>query len=315
MACIQPSCVAAAGTGAIQDACAADGCGSDADANLSCSARPLEQKRLDLLLVLDDSASLAPWWPALREGLEQFLEEGASRGLGVGLVSPGEVCDPQQYVVPLVPIAPLPGNLSALQQAIPSDAQLSTSTIPALSGALMHARSWATAHADAHVAVLLVSDASPGACDGLIGDYDGEAGRVARAAREGSPSIDTYVINVSTLQTAATIAKEGGTEAVQIGILPADGEVQAAFDKLRQAARPCAFAWPDGVAMASASQVVVAGAAGSERRYDVHQGAQACASGGFYVEDATAPYPLIACPDTCAALTADDQVSVPCSAP
>ena len=75
--------------------CAGDGCTPDAgppdagtaDAGPVCREGSFEltRMRLDLVLVMDDTASVAPWLPALYDGLDQFLTAKESSGIGVGL--------------------------------------------------------------------------------------------------------------------------------------------------------------------------------------------------------------------------------------
>jgi hypothetical protein len=308
-------------------ACSAPPCDSVSDASTDesdggrvCSSGSFEltPMRTDLMLVVDDSASLAPWWPALEEGLLSFLRDTPPDGLGVGLQRFSEVCEPEPYAVPLVPLAALADNRAALLQALPLEGAVSTSTIPALAGVLQYARSWAEANSDVRVAVVLLTDASPGACDGLSGDYDTEAKRVARAGIEGMPSIETYVVGFSTLQTLDGLAKAGGTEPLSISVTPAAGEVRAALEQVRHAARPCAFRWQSGWALASDSAVVVTSPDGSERRIPIVASRAGCVAGeGFYVEDPTGAYPLSACDDTCLNLTVSERsaLSRACASP
>jgi hypothetical protein len=301
-----------AGVDAGRDAGPAGEDAGAADAGRTCrdGAYELTRMRLDLVIVLDDTASVGPWLPALYDGLTQFLHADTSKGLGVGLQRFDELCDPQDYTNLIVPIAPLPGNAQALDDALTLMLYVSTSTTPALDGALRSARAWATSHADARVAVVLLTDASPGACDGLVGDYDAEAQRLARVAYEGTPSIKTYVVGFGTMAGIDLIPRAGGTEPMPISVTPADGEVQAALDDVRRDAQPCAFRWPAGWTLAPSSSVV-ATAADGERRYPIVAGSAACdPSGGFYVEDPSAAFPLVACPSSCVEIAAAQRLAL-----
>lgn len=290
---------------AAADACDADGCAPDAGLVCQAGMHELVRMRTDLLLVVDDSASLAPWWPALNDGLREFLERTSPDGLGVGLQRFDEVCDVAPHAVPAIPIAPLRQNLPALMQAFPFEGGVSTSTLPALQGALAHARSWAAANPDSRVSVVLLTDASPGACDGLAGDYDAESERSTRAAREAVPAVDTYIVAFSTLKTPDAIARGSGTEPLHIGVTPADGEVWSALERVRRSAQPCAFRWPSGFSLAPDSEILATASDGSERHYPMLSSSSACAQqDGFYVEDPSSPYPLLACPRTCETLDA-----------
>jgi hypothetical protein len=200
---------------AATDPAAADGGGP------MCASTPA----LNLMVVLDDGASLLPWWAPLAEGLSAFLEDDAARDLGIGLIRFDEICDPELYLPPLIPLAPLAANLAALQAAIPSTATLSNSTIPALDAAGRYAQRWSVDHPDARVAVVLITDASPGACDGLSGNYEAEAARVAQEAHSSRPFIQTYVLGAGSFDLVDDIARAGGTESQRIPIMATGADV------------------------------------------------------------------------------------------
>jgi hypothetical protein len=284
--------------------------GSDAGPVCREGAFELTRMRLDLLFVIDDTASVAPWLPALYDGFGQFIHEKASDGLGVGFQRFDEICEPEAYTKLIVPIAPLPGNAGPLMDAAQLVLSASTSTTPALDGVLRHARDW-NAHADSHVAVVLMTDGSPGACDGLVGDWDAEAQRLAREALQGTPSIKTYVVGFGTMDAPISIARAGGTQPALINVTPADGEVKLALDNVRADAQPCAFKLPSGWKAAPASEVVVTATNDARHRYPIHADSSACAQqDGFYIADPTAAYPLIACPRSCASLVAGDSLAL-----
>jgi hypothetical protein len=184
-------------------------------------------------VALDATASLVPWWPALSDGFQRFILEDASGGLGVGLLNFADVCDTESYLSMLVPIAPLPDNLPALQANIPSEASATTSTIPVLSAALQYARDWLSTHPKERVAVLLLTDASPGVCDGLNGMADMELARLASDGFHGTPSIPTYAIGGDSLPNIGPLATAGGTQAVTITPLSTSDEVLVALHKIR----------------------------------------------------------------------------------
>jgi hypothetical protein len=255
---------------------------------------------------LDEGSSVYGWWPALREGFVQFLHQAESTGIEVGLQKFGEACDAADYVAPVVPIAALPANAAALESAVPDIARGSSSTLPAIEGALRHARSWASAHANARVAVVLVTDAGPESCD--PGDYDSMANALLVAARQSIPSVDTYVIGVGEVLALSPLARAGGSDLRKLEVLPESSAALSAFASIRDSARPCEFAWPRGLTLDDASRVVVTSSAGQERNYDIRRGRDSCAGDGFYTMDETAEYPLVACPRTCADLTAPDRV-------
>lgn len=132
------------------------------------SAYISERKRLDVYMMIDDSASMIPWWLPTVDALNMFFHDVGSAGIGVGMQFFGTACEPESYAKPLVPIAALPGNAAALQQAIPPIPVDETATLPALQGAIMHARSWSLQNPDATVIVLLVTDGLPEECSSTL---------------------------------------------------------------------------------------------------------------------------------------------------
>jgi hypothetical protein len=305
------------GDAGMTDAGLADA-GSDAGPVCREGTFELTRKRLDLVLVIDDTVSVSPWLPALYDGFGQFIHEKASDGIGVGFQRFDEICEPQEYAKLIVPIAPLPGNAGPLMDAAQLVLSASTSTTPALDGVLRHARDWANSHADSHVAAVLMTDASPGACDGLVGDWDAEMQRLARDAYQGTPSIKTYVVGFGTMDGPISIAHAGGTQPQLINVTPADGEVKLALDNVRADAQPCAFKFPSGWTVAPTSEVVVTATNDTQHRYPIHSDSSACTQqDGFYIEDPAAAFPLIACPRSCASIAAGTALtlSAACMAP
>lgn len=211
------------GRAATEDA-SADSPAADSGGTM-CTSAPA----LNLMVVLDDGASLLPWWAPVAEGLTAFLKDDAARDLGIGMIRFDEVCDPELYLPPMIPIAPLADNLAALQAAIPSTATLSNSTIPALDAAGRYAQRWSRDHPDSRVVVVLITDASPGACDGLSGNYEVEAARVAQAAHSSSPFIQTYVVGVGSFELVDSIARAGGTDPQRIPITATGMDVLTAL--------------------------------------------------------------------------------------
>src|SRR5688500_9744169 len=78
-----------------------------------------DRKRLDIYMMIDDSGSMIPWWPATIEAISMFWMDPGSAGIGIGEQFFGSNCDPAYYATPRVPIAPLPDNLSALEMGFP----------------------------------------------------------------------------------------------------------------------------------------------------------------------------------------------------
>jgi hypothetical protein len=161
--------------------------------------------------------------------------------MGLQLFGPDAPCDPAMYATPRVPIAPLPGNLPALQAALPPLPVESTPTLPALQGAIMYAQQWAASHPESKVVVWLITDGIPSGCLATVDN-------VAQAAAEGlSSGIPTYVIGIGDLQALDAIALSGGTDKATIidpaNMASAQGLLDA-MNALRQSALPCDYAIP-----------------------------------------------------------------------
>jgi hypothetical protein len=284
------------------------------DADSTCgtsSPMQLTRKQLDLILVIDDTASLVPWLPALQDGLSRLFQAEEWRGIGLGLQRFDEVCDPQFYAELIVPIAPLPENASALQAAIENIPTLTTSTAPALAGVLQHARAWAASRAETEVAIVLLTDASPGACDGLTGNIEAAAQQVAREGLESTPSIKTHVVGFGMVDPVTALAHAGGTEPALINLFPADGEVLAALETVRRSAQPCAFMASTQDSRASGTVVMATTPEGAQRSYPIHESSLGCdQEDGFYRGDEAALPPIVACPRVCAGLGGADRLTL-----
>jgi hypothetical protein len=262
------------------------------------------------MTVLNDGASISPWWPAMREGFKAFIEEDASRGTGLGLQYFGAACEAQTYLPPRFPIEPLPSRVAAIGDTL-TDVNLSTnSTLPAFLAAEQYAQRWATDHPESRVAVVLITDASPGACDALTGNYDVEAARIARASHSSSPSIKTYVVGVGSLEVVKNIALAGGTEALLMPITAAPIDVTMALRTIRGTAGSCELALPRGVTLAPDSTVIITGPNGSQQTFSIAADSAACDQADFYRSDDDAAFPLSACPQRCAALDGAEKIAL-----
>jgi hypothetical protein len=288
--------------------CLGAGCSVDAGAqdaagggDPSCTPQRIARRQLDLIVVFDDSASLAPWYLQVYEGFRAFLRDEASSGVGVGLLRFGDSCSPQDYLPALVPVAALPENIPAIEAVLPAGSLSTNSTLPALDAAEQYAQRWAADHPESHVAVLLLTDASPGGCDGLSGNYDAEAARLTAAARASSPSIDTYVVAPGSFELVDSIARSGGTALQRLPITATSDDVLAALRVVRGAARSCELALPAGAGLAVGSQLIVDGQA-----FEIAADEAACDRAGFYVAEAK----LHACPQTCGMLDGAQEITL-----
>lgn len=264
-----------------------------------------DRKRLDIYMMVDDSASMLLWWQPTIEAIQTFLGDPASAGIGVGLQFFGASCDPATYAHPAVPIAPLPANAAALQQAFPALPLDDTATLPALQGAIAHARAWSTAHPDVKTVVLLVTDGLPDECSSTVEN-------VAQAAREGfagSPSVTTYVIGIGDIAALDQFAAEGGSGKALVTAPGAGPELVKALQAIRGAALPCEFALPpaakSGIRPGSVN-LRHQDPQGRPRLIGAVRDARSCdaANGGWYFDDPQTPSRVVACEQSCRELNA-----------
>lgn len=285
--------------GRVQDASASAQPEAADGGSQACVPRLLARRQLDLIVVFDDSASLAPWYLQVYEGFRAFIRDEASSGVGMGVLRFGDSCNVADYSPALVPVAPLPDNIAAIEAVLPAGALSTNSTLPALDAAEQYAQRWATDHPEARVSVVLLTDASPGGCDALNGTYDVEAARLASAAHASSPAIDTYVVAPGSFELVDDIARAGGTELQRLPITATSDDVLSALRVVRGAARSCELALPSGAVLSAGTQVVVDGEA-----FAIGLDSAACDRAGFFIVDET----ISACPQTCGKLDGAQQI-------
>jgi hypothetical protein len=271
-----------------------------------------ERKRLDIYMMIDDSGSMIPWWPATIEAISMFWMDPGSAGIGIGEQFFGSNCDASYYATPRVAIAPLPDNLAALEAGFPIAPFEGTATLPAMGGAIMHAREWSTANPDAKTIVLLVTDGLPDDCESTVENVSA----VISEGFNGSPSIQTFVIGLGDLGALNMFAMAGGTgQAIVIepGAAPALVE---ALNKIRTSALPCDFALPDGDGMTTVSldkvNLQYTDNAGAEMTIPAVPDAASCegAAGGWYYDMSSGATRLVACPQSCDQLNTGGEVQV-----
>jgi hypothetical protein len=166
-------------------------------------------------------------------------------------------CDVNFYARPAVEIAPINTQLAAIDSALNlQPPQGLTPTVPALQGAIAHAREWATTHPDQTVVTVLATDGLPTDCGPAVEGAPPAIDQVLEIAREGQTGaqpIRTFVIGVfppgdgASIANVNAIAAAGGTdEAVTID---AGGEVEAEFlealRRIREGTLACQFQIPE----------------------------------------------------------------------
>jgi hypothetical protein len=238
-------------------------------------------------------------WDAFAQAVSSFVNAPGSAGIGVGLghFSAGSGCDVGAYAMPTVSIAPLPGNTSAIQNAIagimPGG---NTPTVPALQGALQFARTYTENTPGRAASVVLVTDGYPNGCASTIA----AAAMVAQQAYEGTPSTKTYVIGLGNTAALDQVALAGSGGARHY--FPADGDVVtqllAALTTI-SGVNTCNYALPaTGDPLSVNVQVTIGGGMPAVIRY-VGSAAMCALNGGWFFDNPTSPTKLILCPQTC----------------
>lgn len=213
-------------------------CPADCGPGAGCNVGPAPN---DLYIMFDQSQSMSTvvansnppttWWHESQAAVVSFVQSPTAIGIGVGIQFfpfggsiegpdpnvPASSCYVPNYVTPEVEIAALPGNASAIVQAIQNHSPTTfTPTVAALRGAVEHMKDWGAAHPGRQPAVVLVTDGYPTECDpqdpAMIAD-------VAREAYDNDPSILTFVVGLEfamSLDNMNGIAQAGGTGHVRL---------------------------------------------------------------------------------------------------
>jgi len=303
------------------------------DGDAACVAEPRagEQIPLDLFFMVDKSGSMGcpvgqagmnctsppnnnppaiNRWTSIKEALVAFANSPQSAGLGAGMGFFPQMngntllCTPQDYSTPAAPIGALNGYASALQTAL--DAQMpngNTPTVPALSGAISYATTYAQTHPGRTVAVVFASDGEPTECRQNNNDIPG-AVRVAQAAAMGNPPIRTYVLGVGpSLNNLNQIAVAGGTTNAYLVESGGSADLITALNNIRKSALTCDYQIPivPGKPLdLGLVNIKVRVPPGGEQQVGKVDGLGQCgAQGGWYFDNPSAPTRIQLCPTTC----------------
>jgi hypothetical protein len=309
------------------------------DGDAACVAEPRagEQIPLDLFFMVDKSGSMGcavgpagmnctsppannppavNRWTSIKEALVAFASSPASNGLGMGMgffpqySNPNGTgtlrCTPQDYSTPAAPIAMLNASAGAIQMAL--DAQTSngnTPTVPALSGAIQYATSYAQTHPGRTVGVVFASDGEPTECRQNNNDIPG-AVRVAQAAAMGMPPIRTYVLGVGpSLNNLNQIAVAGGTQKAYLVESGGSADLITALNDIRKSALTCDYQIPMIAGRPLDLNLVnimvrVGPPPSNEQQLGRVDSLAACgAKGGWYFDNPAAPTRIQLCPTTC----------------
>lgn len=288
-------------------------------------------------------------WDATKTALNAFFTDPQSAGLGVGIqffalppVIPPPVlcstnadcgffapcflglcvggggsngndsCNPADYAVPAVEIAPLDAaHAAALSSSVAAHAPATdTPTAPALQGAIDHAKAWASAHPGHGAVVVLATDGDPTECNPM--DIPSIA-NLAAAGVAGQPSVKTFVIGVGpSLSNLNAIAAGGGTGSAFLVDTAANvvQQFQAALEAIQQTALGCEYAIPQPqMGSIDFGKVNVQFTPGGGNPVLLPNVANAAAcdpqTGGWYYDDSASPTKILLCPTSCATAESD----------
>lgn len=146
-------------------------------------------------------------------------------------------CDSTYYATPTVEIGPISAQSFPIDRALNTQVpQGLTPTVPALQGAIDHAREWALTHPEQTVVTVLATDGLPTDCGPAVPGAPPAIDQVleiARAAQQSAQPVRTFVIGVfppgdgASINNVNAIAAAGGTQ--QAVAIDAGGEVEAEF--------------------------------------------------------------------------------------
>jgi hypothetical protein len=292
-----------------------------------------KQIPLDMYIMLDKSFSMSGTrWNSVTAALQSFFTSVEAKGIGAGIQyypqEGGDECLLNNYNIPAIGIAPLPGNATG-QAAFLSGTNgcpgggimcqvpdgNNTPTLPALQGALQYARNWKTSFNDHEVIVVLVTDGSPNGCSSTAASVQAEA----MAGFTSSPSVPTYVIGLDDNGTLTanlnSWADAGGSNKA---FFVNTGDPMAflnAMKSIQSAALGCDFSLPEpppgetlDTSKVNINYTPGTGASQSLVNYDNEA---ACANNdGWYYDNNTSPTLIHLCPNTCTTVKSDIQAQV-----
>jgi hypothetical protein len=284
---------------------------------------------LDLYIMMDRSDSMLnvtsigfSRWHDVQAAVEEFIAtpEAAKIRMGIqffsldGGYNDTADCQASNYASPAIEIGDLATTGREIAAAIgaiqPSGF---TPSVPALVGAIEHARSWAAGNPPTRAtAVLLVTDGFATQCSD---QSDQSLMDAALAGMANDPPIRTYVIGVSVGAgkfRLNDIAANGGTgEAYLTDDTDLTGGLVTALRNITTSPLKCEYLLPESPSPLqqvdpALVQVVhtLANGVQQEIPYATTRGGCSPTYGGWYYDSQTAPTKLIMCPCTCASFGA-----------
>jgi hypothetical protein len=280
----------------------------------TCSVERWRVDGLGLHLVVDESLAMvfpSDLWTPLGQALDAFVASEQSTSLSVGAQFFQGDCDPASYAMPDLPIAPA-GQQPLLAETM-SDRQhrSGAATALALTGALEHARGWASAQQQ-RAALVLISGSEPNVCF-ATGAGASAAAEAARAGLASSPPVATYVLALRTRASLEGVALAGGTGAALVTADPsAPDSVEQTLHQLVERAA-CEYALPQSAAPYVPDQINLQHTLNGQRtlipRVDGELGCDA-AQGGFYYDAPQNAARILTCPQSCERIKQGGEVEI-----
>jgi hypothetical protein len=216
-------------------------------------------------------------------------------------------------------VNPLPENAVAIKRSIPAPLSLGSPTLPALEGALKHARSRFMSWTYKQVVVLVTDRVSDFAC---FSNPNSIVDAAAASATHAQP-VPTYVIALTSpeLETVLSalirgelldeVAAAGGTgHAREVNLDESGASLAGALLTIQQEAEPCQYAVSEAVRADPTATTLGSIATGAKPIPLPRLAATAECGQGYYFDDPAAPEWATLCPDTCAALKASSRTVV-----
>jgi hypothetical protein len=293
----------------------------DPDSLAACAAESHEGETLplDLYVMLDRSNSMNvdDKWSSVTSAIQSFVETPDFAGLGVGIqyFPQKQLCTPDAYATPDVPIEALPAVGPKITQSLLShDTSGGTPMVPALSGAIAHARDSMQQNPGHKVIVVLATDGLPDAqclssADGATPNTLEGVIAVATEGTSSDPPVQTFVIGVgSALTELDKIAAAGGS--TKATLIDSTGQNTSslfveALNQVRVTALPCSYAIPipqAGTINFSKVNVAYKNPDGSIKTAFVNVGSPAgCLAGraGWYYDNPSKPTQVVLCANSC----------------
>lgn len=281
---------------------------------------------LAMLMVFDRSGSmLSPTgpnskWNQARNAMIGFTDTKGASGTKMGLTmfppdpGGGDQCQPASYA-PVVPIALLPGNGSAIKDALLTrEPTGSTPMANAMIGGIDAMKAFLAKNPNEEGVIILVTDGDPGGCSG---DTVSNVASITAGAAKGTPRIRTFAVGMegATFASLDTIAKAGeGAPAAfnasgsggDAGVSPQQ-QLLDSLEKIRSGALGCEYILPTPDAAkgvldpASVDIDFTAGPNDPPVKIRRVEGADKCGAvaGGFYYDNPANPKRIVLCPSSC----------------